>query len=206
MSQVTVKEVGTIVKGGMQKGLERLIGQPATSLCARYHYRGILKKAGKDFLVFLQTRVVEQSGPSRGAAPTIEDILGTWMIVFYGAIECVSQPNFSLAPLSTNPNDLNEVMENLDGSIQNVQDVLKLCVGHPISVLCARYHYRGILSEVGDESLTLAQVCIVEQSGPAKGEAPSVEDAMGSSMVISYGAIECISQPNFVFAPLPSQG
>jgi hypothetical protein len=77
-------------------------------------------------------------------------------------------------------------------------------IGSNIYVVCARYAYRGVLSEVTDDgqAMVLSNVAAVQQSGSAQGEAPISEDPIGGSMVIMTGAIESISQPNFVNAPI----
>jgi len=81
-------------------------------------------------------------------------------------------------------------------------DVAKQYLGQPVAVLCARFNYRGILSAVGQDYLVLAQARAVESSGASSQERPSNEDVIGSSIVISLGAVEIIYQPNWCFAPL----
>lgn len=75
-------------------------------------------------------------------------------------------------------------------------------LGQHIAVLCARYNYRGILSHVGTDCIVLAQARAVETSGASNQEMPSTEDPIGSSIVISLGAIEILYQPQWCFAPL----
>jgi hypothetical protein len=66
-------------------------------------------------------------------------------------------------------------------------------------------YYRGILSEVGDEHLVLANACAVERSGPCNGARPVTEDPIGGSIGIKYAAVEIVFQPNWVNAPLPGE-
>jgi hypothetical protein len=75
-------------------------------------------------------------------------------------------------------------------------------IGQPIAVLCARFNYRGILSAVGEDHMVLAQARAVESSGASSQEAPSSEDPIGSSIIISLNAVELIYWPNWVYAPL----
>jgi len=86
-----------------------------------------------------------------------------------------------------------------------LRDTAQQYVGQKVAVLCARYHWRGFLSEANDDHLVLSNVGMVESSGIAMNDAPSVEDPHGGSVVISYGAIEVIWQPRCVHAPLPGE-
>lgn len=76
--------------------------------------------------------------------------------------------------------------------------------GQQIAVLCARYQYRGVLAEVNEDHLILANATAVEVSGPARRDTPETEDAILSSIIISYGAIEIVYQPLWALAPLPN--
>lgn len=68
----------------------------------------------------------------------------------------------------------------------------------PLALLCARYWYRGIVDEVGEDFVVLRDPRAVEVSGPADGEAPLNEDQVPSEMIISLWAVEMISQPAWV--------
>jgi hypothetical protein len=83
-----------------------------------------------------------------------------------------------------------------------MRDALNLYIGQPIAILCARFNYRGILSQVGDDFVVLAQARAVESSGASSQERPSNEDPIGSSVVISLNAVELVYQPNWAFASL----
>ena len=78
-------------------------------------------------------------------------------------------------------------------------------VGQKVAVIANRYQYRGILSEVTDTRITLANSTAVESSGASSGNAPSVEDPIGGSVHIAMSAVEIVYQPNWVFAPLPGE-
>jgi hypothetical protein len=92
---------------------------------------------------------------------------------------------------------------NIDNSVaSNMSQIASQFLGQPVAILCARYNYRGILSHVGEDCVVLAQARAVETSGSASQETPTTEDPVGSSIVISMGAIEIIYQPRWCFAPL----
>lgn len=84
----------------------------------------------------------------------------------------------------------------------NMASIIKDYIGEPVAVLCARYNYRGVLSKVTEDCLVLAQARAVETSGQSSNAVPDTEDVIGSSVVISLGAVELVYQPNWVFAPL----
>jgi hypothetical protein len=87
-------------------------------------------------------------------------------------------------------------------SRSSICEVLQAYIGQPVSVIAARFNYRGIVSSVGSDHIILAQARAVEESGPSSGATPVTEDIIGSSVVISIAAVEIIMQPNWVFAPL----
>jgi hypothetical protein len=90
---------------------------------------------------------------------------------------------------------------NIDAG-NSVSETFKNYLGQPCAVLCARFNYRGILVHVGSDHVVLAQARAVESSGVSSGASPSVEDVIGSSVVIMINAIELVYQPNWCFAPL----
>ena len=77
--------------------------------------------------------------------------------------------------------------------------------GQKVAVLAARYQYRGIMSEVTDDRITLSNACTVENSGPCSGARPSVEDPILGSVHIAMNAVEIVYQTNWVHAPLPNE-
>jgi len=82
-------------------------------------------------------------------------------------------------------------------------NVAKGYIGQKVAVLAARYQYRGILSEVSDDRITLSNSTAVEVSGANNASTPTTEDPIGGAVHISLRAIEILYQPNWVFAPLP---
>ena len=77
--------------------------------------------------------------------------------------------------------------------------------GQKVAVLCARYHYRGLMTEVYDDGIVLADATVVEQSGSAAQATPTSEDPINGTVFISKDAIELVHQCNWVMAPLPSE-
>lgn len=63
-------------------------------------------------------------------------------------------------------------------------------VGKAVVIWCARYTYRGILAEVGEECLVLKQPWMIEIAAMANGEKAQAEDRLFSDLVINLGAIE----------------
>lgn len=84
-------------------------------------------------------------------------------------------------------------------------DVVKQYVGQKVAVLCTRYQYRGVLSDVSETHITLSNACAVEISGPSSANTPNTEDIIGTSVHINVRAVELVYQPNWCFAPLPGE-
>lgn len=83
-----------------------------------------------------------------------------------------------------------------------IRETLTQFIGQPIAILCARFNYRGILSEVGEDHVILAQARAVESSGASSQERPSNEDPIGSSVIISLNAVELCYFPRWAYASL----
>jgi len=81
-----------------------------------------------------------------------------------------------------------------------IEKYLKL----PLAILCARYWYRGIVCDVGEDYVTLANVRAVEVTGPAASATPQTEDPVPSEMTISLAAVEQICQPLWVWHEMPA--
>jgi len=92
-----------------------------------------------------------------------------------------------------------------DTKFQNFVEVSKSFVGQKVAVLCARYQYRGVLSEVTDDCLILANPTAVEISGASASDRPQTEDAVDGSLVVKSEAVEILYQPNWSQAPLPGE-
>lgn len=86
-----------------------------------------------------------------------------------------------------------------------MRSVCESLVGQKCAVLAARYQYRGIMSQVTDTRITLANACAVEVSGTSNSAQPQTEDPIGTSIHISMSAIEIVYQPNWCFALLPGE-
>ena len=84
-------------------------------------------------------------------------------------------------------------------------DIIKF-LGQKVAVLCARFQYRGILSEIGDDYLVLSYSTAVLQSGDATGPSPEAEDWIISDIRILFRMIELVYQPKWCFAKLPMEG
>jgi hypothetical protein len=73
-------------------------------------------------------------------------------------------------------------------------------IGEPVAILCARYWYRGIVSDVNDSYVVLVNPFMVTETGAFTINRPRREDALPSDVAISYGAIEVVEQPTWCFA------
>jgi hypothetical protein len=89
--------------------------------------------------------------------------------------------------------------------MSNIKSFAEKFVGQKIAVLCARYQYRGVLTEVADDHIVLSNSRAVESSGASKSNTPSSEDPIDSEVMISLGAVEIIYQPNWANAPLTNE-
>ena len=76
--------------------------------------------------------------------------------------------------------------------------------GDKAYLVCARYAYRGIVSEVGWDSLTLANAMAVQETGSPLNKKPVREDPVGLA-IITFDSIESVTQPPFCMAPLPHE-
>jgi hypothetical protein len=71
-------------------------------------------------------------------------------------------------------------------------------MNQPIAIWCARYTYRGIVKEVGEDFVTLSNPWAVEATGEAAGAVPTREDPIPSDLTISLGSVEQFCQPGWV--------
>lgn len=78
-------------------------------------------------------------------------------------------------------------------------------IGQKIAVICVRYQYRGVLTEVGTDYIAIGQSTAVEVSGPCQSERPTTEDIIGGTIFIKTDAIELFYRPGWVEAPLPGE-
>ena len=72
--------------------------------------------------------------------------------------------------------------------------------GQKIVILCARYQYRGTVTEIGQDFCVLANPDVIEVSGSATGENPERTDSIPESIPVRYDAIEMCYRPNWIDA------
>ena len=85
--------------------------------------------------------------------------------------------------------------------IASFGESLRPLIGQPIACICARYQYRGILSNVtkNGDAIIIAQAKSVEVSGPSAAEKPQTEDDIQGSVTVKTDAIEIAYQPRWVW-------
>lgn len=79
---------------------------------------------------------------------------------------------------------------------------LKMYEGQAIAIICVRYTYRGIVSEVRHDCVTLRNCWAVEEAGPASGQKCKAEDKIPGELDISLAAIEIFFQPPWASAEM----
>ncbi|MEM5810466.1 MAG: hypothetical protein QXP66_01025 [Candidatus Aenigmatarchaeota archaeon] len=85
------------------------------------------------------------------------------------------------------------------GNPSLIAKYLSQFINEPISILCARYWYRGIVKEVGKDAVILAQPYVIEETGPVTDEKPKYESEIPSDILVSFEAIELICRPTWTF-------
>ena len=85
------------------------------------------------------------------------------------------------------------------------QKRLKTYSNQKISVLCNRYTYRGVLSEISNDYIILSDATAVERSGASGREQPVCEDPINGTVLVMNQFIELIFQPKWCLAPLPNE-
>lgn len=99
----------------------------------------------------------------------------------------------------------NEISDQ-DLNPEKLPDEFRKYLGQKVAVISVRYQYRGILSKVfEDGSLELTDPTAVETSGKTRNKYPEREDPIDRPIKINIHCIELFYQPNWVFAPLPSE-
>ena len=86
---------------------------------------------------------------------------------------------------------------------RSISDALAEYKDQPLAILCARYWYRGMLREIGEDFVKLSDVRAVEVTGAASSLVPQTEDQVPSDMIISVGAIEQVCQTAWVWHEMP---
>lgn len=87
----------------------------------------------------------------------------------------------------------------------NLSERLKRYEQQPISILCARYWYRGICAEVGADYVVLSNPRAVEVTGSSQSERPEREDQIPSDLIIRLDFIEQICWPTWCYADLDEE-
>jgi len=77
---------------------------------------------------------------------------------------------------------------------------MKKFIGQPIYVIMARYAYAGVLTEIEDKYIVLANAYAIEDSGAGTNSKPNLATSCGSSVILMIDAIETICQPVWVFS------
>ncbi len=72
---------------------------------------------------------------------------------------------------------------------------LEELINTPVAIMCARFCYRGILAEIGEDWVRLTNPRAVEQTGPSNNAEPSIEDPIPSDVFVSLGAVELVFVP-----------
>lgn len=96
----------------------------------------------------------------------------------------------------------------IEETVSLLEDLRSL-IGEKVGLICARYHYWGIVAGIVENDnfpfVKLANAVSVEQSGPSRADHPQETDPIGSTIRISIGAIEMIHQCNWTRASLPGE-
>jgi len=61
--------------------------------------------------------------------------------------------------------------------------------GQKVAVLCDRFQYRGILTEVHEDGLVLSNPTAIEISGPTQSDRPICEDPIETEICICKSSI-----------------
>lgn len=69
--------------------------------------------------------------------------------------------------------------------------------GQRVAIWCMRYCYRGIVTKVNEDSVLLTDVYAVESAGSSMAKKVESEDQMPHPILVNYGAIEIVCQPNW---------
>ena len=82
-------------------------------------------------------------------------------------------------------------------------------VGQKVGIICARYHYWGVVSDVTDDPhnplLTLTDAVAVQQAGGNERDTPESQDPIHGAVHIMVNAIEIIHQVKWTQGALPGE-
>jgi len=82
-------------------------------------------------------------------------------------------------------------------ALEDLANKIKENLNKPIAILCTRYVYRGILTEVGKGFIVISKARTVEVTGPCSAEKPQFEDDIGGSIIVPFHNIELIYHPKW---------
>lgn len=181
---------------------ESYSGSKIGAICVAYQYRGYVAEVGTNFFKLDHAAWVDVSDRAMSAQPDREDQTDRPIFVAPDAVELFFQPNWAFAPLMGEPKKYEYRDRPERTLLEALDDEFR---GEKIVVLCARYQYRGILSEVGDDHFVLANAVAVESASSATSERANIEDPIGSSIVIKSDSIESVWKPLWADAPLPGE-
>lgn len=78
--------------------------------------------------------------------------------------------------------------------------------GEAVAILCSRYWWKGIVAEVGDNEVLLADTYLVYETGKMDGAKAKSEEACGTDTLISFDAIELCGQFPWAFDGYEKKG
>ena len=104
---------------------------------------------------------------------------------------------FEMAKQKNTPERVDVTGKDMNG--KTMGEALQAYIGQPVSIICARFNYCGIVSSVGQDYVILANAHAIEESGPSSGERPVTSDCITSSVVISLAAVVIVMQPRWCF-------
>jgi hypothetical protein len=78
--------------------------------------------------------------------------------------------------------------------------------GEPVAILCSRYWWRGIIAEVGDNEVILADTYLIIETGKMDNVKAKTEEACGTDTMVSFDAIELCGQFPWCFEGYDKKG
>jgi len=81
----------------------------------------------------------------------------------------------------------------------NMKEYISSKLNEPVGIVCMRYTYRGIVTEVGDDCVILKNAYCIDQNALATDEKPRREELYPADIVIPTETIAHLSQPTWCF-------
>lgn len=85
-------------------------------------------------------------------------------------------------------------------------DAFERVRGEPVAIFGVCFAYRGVVAEVGDDHVRLAQPRMIEHTGSASAPRAQDEEPLPGDCLIAFGAIELVYWPAWVAADLEIGG